>query len=112
MKQEIVPIAKVEEPCEDSSSSDVETWKRFRESADAGVRAIELAFLKHPREFKGSNASPVVETMSIETSESTLRVREFFGFRFGRPNIFTFNHPDKVRRRIILCRPKLPYSND
>jgi hypothetical protein len=112
VRQEIVPIARVEEQRENFNSSDVETWKRFKVSADAGVRAIELAFLKHPREFKGSNASPVVETVSNEYFESTLRVREFFGFRFGKPNIFTFSHPKKVRRRIFLCRPKLPYSND
>jgi hypothetical protein len=112
VKQEIVPIAKVEEPCENSSSSDVETWKRFRESADAGVRAIKLAFVKNTREFKGSKDSPVVESISSEYFESTLRASEFFGFRFGRPNTFTFSHPEKVRRRIFLCRPKLPYSND
>lgn len=112
MKSEFIPFAEDQEPRETVNCSEVEMWQRFRNSSDAGVRVIELAFIKHPLEFIGSKASPVVETTSREESESTLRIREFFGFRFGKPRVFKFRFPDKVNKPIFLWRPKLPYSND
>lgn len=112
MKSEIIPFIQDQGARETSSFSEAEIWQRFRNSADAGVRTIEFAFIKDFREYRDHKTSPVVETISGEEFQSTLRIREFFGLRFGKPNIFTFNLPEKVRRRIFLCRPKLPYSND
>jgi hypothetical protein len=112
VKSEIIPIIQDQGARETSNFTETETWRRLRNSADAGVRAVEFAFIKDFREVKDYKTSPVVETISGEEFESTLRIREFFGLRFGKPKIFIFTFPEKVRRRIFLCRPKLPYFND
>lgn len=112
MKSKTIPFTQEQEPREALNFSEVEVLQRFRDSSDAGVRTIELAFNKYPYRFMDPNSSPVVETTSREEWQSTLHLREFLGFRFGKPRVVKFHFPEKVRRRMFLWRPKLPYSID
>lgn len=93
-----------------TSHSRIEDWKRFRDSSDAAVRAIDWAFVTDQSLERKRPHSPVLETKTRKVVQNDRNEKSLFGIQIDFQHPFEIELPVSVKRWCFLSSCKRPNS--